>query len=577
MTNAPRPALDPAGLHGVNRRQFLRFSGALSAAAALTAALGACGGPASTNSSAGNSPAAAPTGAAGGSSPATAAASAANGSSAPSAAPTGTIECTLAFTLSSGFDPMNASSAVGTAANEHIFEGLVNLDPVSRQPYLALAKAQPTASADNKTWTVTLRDGAKFSDGTPVTAEDVAWSFTRALDPANKALMAGFISFIDTATAKDASTVEFALKTPFSLFAQRIAVIKIVPKALTKDAAASKTFDTKPVGSGPYSVTKADATAGITFGVNSHYNGPRPATVTAMTWNTTTEDSTRVADLQSGRVQAIESVPYVNVAQIKQQFQVDEVQGFNQVFLMFNCSAKPFDDKRVRQALHYALDSDQIIKTALQGFGSAATSYIDEGNSSYQKAATVYGFDADKAKSLLAAAGASNLSFELVTTDNAIVKAAAPLLIDSWKQIGVTATLNTAPSSSVYGTAPSGLVANDKFRVLAASGDPSVFGPDCDLLLRWFYYGETWPVDRFRWSKATATKATDLIDKAAQEKDAATQKSLWKQVLDLVADEAPLYPVFHTKIITGSDPKKLQGFKGAPTTGLYFLNVKRTG
>lgn len=549
MSGNPTPFMNPEGLRGVSRRSFLRYSGTLGAAAAFSVSLAACGGPSSTGAAGTDA-----TGSAGG----------------------GTIEATLAFTLSSGFDPMSASSAVGTAANQHVFEGLIDLDPITRDPYLALAKSDPTVSEDGLTWTVSLRDGAKFSDGTDVTADDVAWSFMRALDPANKALMAGFIPFISSVTAKDKTTAEFVLSSPFALFAQRIAVIKIVPKALTGDADASKTFDTKPVGSGPWKVDSADATTGLKFSPNTSYNGPRAATATAMTWNTTTESATRIADLEGGRVQAIENVPFINVPQIKDKFQVDEVQAFNQIFLMFNCAADLFKDKRVRQALHYALDTDKIIGGAVQGYGTAAKSYLDPGKKDYQEAATVYTYDVEKAKSLLKEAGAENLSFELVTTDNAIVKDTAPLVIDAWKQIGVNATLNTAPSSAVYGPAPDGLVVNENFRVLLASGDPSVFGPDPDLLLRWFYYGQTWPVIRYRWDAATAAKAADLIDKAAESTDAAAQKTGWKEVLDLVAEEAALYPIFHTKIVTGSDQKKLTGFKGAPTTGLYFLNVSRT-
>ena len=103
------PLLDPAGLTGVTRRSFLRLSGTLGAAAAITGALAACGGPSSTGSAAGG------------------------GGSAD------TIQATLAFTLSSGLDPMNASSAVATAANQHVFEGLVDLDPITSEPYAELA------------------------------------------------------------------------------------------------------------------------------------------------------------------------------------------------------------------------------------------------------------------------------------------------------------------------------------------------------------------------------------------------------------------------------------------------------
>lgn len=547
MSTTDRDAFDPEGLTGVSRRTFLRYTGTLSVAAALTAGLAACSsGPKSTN--------AVSTKGAGGSAP-------------------NTIEATLAFELSSGFDPMNASSAVATCANQHIFEALVDLDPISRKPYLALAKEQPKESNGGKTWTVTLRDGAKFSDGSPVTAEDVAWSFTRANDPKNAALMALFIPFIDRVEAKDKTTAVFHLKTPFSLFPERIAVIKIVPKALTKDAAASKKFDNSPVGSGPFKLDSVSKESGLTLSANSNYNGPRPAKVDKMTWGTTTEASTRIANLTSGRVQAIEAVPYLNVSQLEgKQFQVDKKQAFNLLFLMFNCSAKPFDDKRVRQALFYALDTEKIIKTALQGYATPATSYLDEGNAGYQRASTVYTYNPDKAKALLKQAGVRDLTFELVTTDTSFIKDSAPLIVESWKNIGVTAKLNTVPSAAVYGD----LVPKDSFRALAASGDPTVFGPDVDLLLRWFYYGAAWPKDRYRWDPADRAKAADWIDQAARETDPDKQKQIWKQVLDFVAEEVPLYPVYHTKTITGSDPKQLSGFQGAATTGLYFLKTDRT-
>ena len=126
------------------------------------------------------------------------------------------------------------------------------------------------------------------------------------------------------------------------------------------------------------------------------------------------------------------------------------------------------------------VDKDKVIETALNGFGTPATSYLDEGNAAYQEAATVYDHDVEKAKQLLADAGATDLSFELTTTDASFIKDIAPLLVEAWKKIGVEATLNTVPSSAVYGE----LVPSDSFRVLLASGDQLPF-PDrsFDLVL----------------------------------------------------------------------------------------------
>lgn len=534
---------------GVSRRDFLRYTGMLSAATALTASLAACGGTSNTSASSSGSQTAKGT----------------------PGHPQGTITATAAFLFFGGFDPMITSGAVGTAVNQHVFEALVDLDPITRAPYLALAKAQPTASADGLTWTATLRDGAKFSDGTPVTTEDVAWSFTRILDPANKSILAPFLSFLDSASAQNATTVQFKLKSPFVLFPQRIAVVKIVPKAKTGNAAASKAFDAAPIGSGPFKVDSASATSGVVMSNNPNYNGPRPALVTQIVLHTNTDNSARLNDLQGGQSQAIEAVPYLDASSLKGQFQVDVKQAFNLLYLMFNCSAAPFNDKRVRQALFYAIDTKKVISTALSGYGTPATGYLDEANKDFQQASTVYNYDPGKAKSLLQAAGVSNLSFELVTTNTAFIADSAPVIIDSWKQIGVNATLNTAPTASVLAN----LVPADNFRVLAGSGDPSVYGPDTDLLLRWYYYGPTWLTNRARWTDPAYQQLQTLIATASTQ-SGNDQKATWKKAFDLIADQVPLYPLYHTKTITGSDPKKLTNFQGAATPGLYFLDVGTT-
>ncbi|MGH3584741.1 MAG: ABC transporter substrate-binding protein [Pseudonocardia sp.] len=534
---------------GVSRRSFLRYATILSAGTALTASLGACGGTSNSGGAAGSG---------------TAIGTAAD--------PQGTITATSAFLFNGGFDPMNTSGAVGTCVNQHVFEALVDLDPISREPYPALAKQMPTVGEDGRTWTATLRDGATFSDGTPVTAEDVAWSFSRVLDPANNAIVAPFVTFLESVTATDATTVKFTLTAPFALFAERIAVIKIVPKALTGDAEAATAFDAAPIGSGPFRLESASVTNGVVMANNSHYNGSRPALVTTIALRSSNDNSARLNDLEGGLSQAIEAVPYLNAPTLQgSEFQVDTQQAFNLMYILFNCSAPPFDDKRVRQALFHAIDTQKVITTALNGYGTAATSYLDEANPNYQRAATVYAYDPDKARSLLAAAGVTNLSFEFVTTNAAFIADSAPIIIDAWKEIGVHATLNTAPTSTVL----SQLVPADTFRVLAGSGDPTVYGPDTDLLLRWFYYGGQWMTDRCRWNDPALARLTALIEQAATQAGA-EQKATWKQAFDLISDEVPLYPLFHTKTVTASDPRALTDFRGAATTGLYFLGTGRT-
>ncbi|XKK60659.1 ABC transporter substrate-binding protein [Streptomyces sp. ARC32] len=524
---------------GVDRRTFLRYTSAIGVTTAITAGLTACGGPASNGDGAKDS----------------------GGSGA------GTIEAGMSYALSTGFDPMITSGATPYAANMHIFEGLVDLDPATLVARPTLATGMPK-KINATTYRATLRKGATFHDGSAVTAEDVVFSFERVLDPKNASLMAQFVPFIDTVKAVDAGTVEFKLKSPFALFPSRISVVRIVPKKIVEKD--SKGFDANPVGSGPYKFVSAVREDKIVMEKHDKYNGPHPAKAQKMVWRLMSDPSARVSALKSGRVQAIEDVPYIDVKGFTGKNKVESVQSFGLLFLMFNCKDKRFEDKRVRQALHYALDTEKIIETALLGNAAPATGYVPATHPDYHKASTVYSHDLAKAKKLLSDAGVKDLSFTLMLTDTGWVKDVAPLIKESWAAIGVDATLDIAQSAAQYAKVDKG-----DFHALAAPGDPSVFGNDVDLLMRWFYYG-FWPEKRYGWAGSAAYKKTkSLLDQAATLTDEAKRKELWGQVTDLVADEAALYPVLHRKLPTGWTTDALTGFKPLPTTGLSFIDVGR--
>ncbi|MER6403773.1 ABC transporter substrate-binding protein [Streptomyces viridosporus] len=523
---------------GVDRRTFMRYTSALGVATAITAGLSACGGPGSTGDDSGGS---------GGASD--------------------TIEAGLSYPLSTGFDPMITSGATPFAANMHIFEGLVDLDPATLVARPALATEMPQ-KINATTYRATLREGATFHDGSAVTADDVVFSFERVLDPKNASLMAQFVPFIDRVKAVDASTVEFKLKHPFALFPSRIAVVRIVPEKIA--GADAKAFDAEPVGSGPYRFVSAVREDKIVMEAYDQYNGPHPAKAKKMVWHLMSDPSARVSALKSGRVQAIEDVPYIDVKGFTGKDKVESVQSFGLLFLMFNCKDERFADKRVRQALHYALDTEKIISTALLGNAEPATGYVPATHPDYHEAATVYGHDPAKARKLLKEAGVEKLSFTLLLTDTGWVKDIAPLIKESWAAAGIEAKLDIAQSPAQYAKVDKG-----DFEALAAPGDPSVFGNDADLLLRWFYYG-FWPEKRYGWTGSDAYKRTrSLLDKAASEADAEKRRQLWAQVTDLVADEAALYPVLHRKLPTAWRDGTLPGFKPLPTTGLSFIDVGR--
>ncbi|RRD46365.1 ABC transporter substrate-binding protein [Tessaracoccus sp. OH4464_COT-324] len=541
----------------VDRRNFFKLTGIIGAAAGISTALSACGkgeGTASTK-------------------PAGSGDATPGGTMAPSGgavAKDGTITAGISYELgTNGYDPMTTTSALTVAANWHTMEGLTEIDPASRECYAALGKELPK-KVDDTTYEVTLREGAKFHDGTDVTADDVVYSFERVLDPANKSLYASFITFLDKVEKKDEKTVLLKLKHTFSLVAERVAVVKIVPKALA--SADQKKFDLNPVGTGPYKMTdNGAASQKVLFERFDGYTGSRPALAKKMEWQILPDGTTRTNALTSGTVQAIDAVGAADLPNFKAPNEVGAVQGFGLIFAMFNCASAAMKDVRNRQAIMYALDYAAICEKGMSGLATPATSFLHKDHPSYKEAKVVYKKDAEKAKALLAETGLTEV--RVLCTDHGWFSAVRPIIKENIEALGLKVTYEEKKSSDVYGTIDSN---PDAFDVVFAPGDPSVFGDDADLLLRWWYAGDVWTEQRMHWKGSESyAKVQDLLTKASSV-TGEEQKAAWHEIFDVISEEVPLYPLLHRKTPTAFNAETLVGFKPIALTGLSFQGVGST-
>lgn len=532
-----------------SRRGFLTALGAMGAASALAASLSACGGGSGSTS--------------------TQTAAGTSGGGAASAA--GTITAAISYQLgTNGYDPMTTTSALTQAVNWHTLEGLTELHPATRECYAALGAELPT-KVDDSTYEVKLRDGAVFTDGSPVTSADVVFSFERVMNPDNKSLFASFITFIDSVTAKDDTTVTIKLKYPFSLVAERLSVVKIVPQAAVE--ADPTAFDLYPVGSGPYKMTDNSASSQVVvLERNDAYNGPMPARVAKIEWQVIPDDSTRTNALTSNAVQAIDSVPAANLATLAQTKTVAAEQGFGLLFAMFNCGAAPMDDVRNRQAVLYALDYEKITKTGMSDLATPATCFVQKEHPAYNPAAVQYpDGGVAKAKELLAETGLTTV--RVLASNHGWFSAVRPMIKESLEAAGLTVQYEEKQSSDVYSTIDGNV---DAYDIVIAPGDPSVFGDDADLLLRWWYAGDTWTDSRMHWKgQDSYNQVQDLLEQA-QAATGEEQKKLWHQTFDVISENVPLYPIFHRKTPTAYDGETLVDFQPIALTGLSFVGVGST-
>ncbi len=524
----------------LTRRGFLAGTAATGALAALT--LSGCGGGDDKKVESGSS----------------------DSGAAASSTPAKAITAAAAYS-STNVNPIGNSSALMLAATWHVFEGLYDLDLHNYTTYKALAADEPTKVNDT-TYEVTLREGAKFSDGSDVTAADVANAFEKNMADAT---YGAFLEFIDTVATKDDKTVVFTLKYPFeSLLKGRLSVVKVFPAALTEDQ-----LKTMPIGSGPWKYDSINGDEGgvIKFVPNPEYNGAYPATCEEMEWNVLLDGTARTTAITDGSVLAIESVPDANEQTVAAAgAEVEYVPGFALPFLMFNTKKAPFDDVRVRQAFFYALDIEKLIANQMAGHANPVTSFLPEAYSNYHRASTVYTHDPEKAKQLLSEAGVSNLTFDLMVNNN-WVNALAAQIKEDLGAVGVTANINEtkidwaalAPSDSIL-----------PYDVMLTPGDPSCFGNDPDLLMTWWYGDNVWTQGRSCWKGTPEwTELNTLLQSAREEGDAAKQQEIWNQCFDIIAENVPLYPLFHRETSTGYYAEQLEDFAPISTTGLVFLGT----
>lgn len=463
------------------------------------------------------------------------------------------------------YHPSSTSSALAMGSNWHVMEGLYEQEMASGEVYAALAAEDDLTEVSDTEYEISLREDAKFSDGTDVTASDVVASFEKAMDPEN--IYAPMLAFISDVSEVDEATVAITLEHPFSLVKERIALVKIVSAE-----ASDEDLTNQPVGTGPW-VYDSITQDRIEFSPNEHYNGDYPAQADEMAWDVILDDTARTTALQEGTVQVAEALPAdMQEVATGAGAEVEAVQGFNLPFLMFNTTKEPFDDPQVRQAIHYAIDVETLVENAMSGTATPATSFLPEDHPNYNEASIVYDHDPEQAQQLLDDAGVDGLSLTLITTDHAWISSLGPQIQNDLGEVGIDVTLQEEASASLYANYAD--VDDPSYDVALAPGDPSVFGSDPDLLLNWWYGDNIWTQQRSHWGDSEAfADLHEILDDAVRS-DGEEQQELWNQAYDLVAEEAPIYPLFHREVLTGYLPDELSGFEPIGTTGLSFTGAE---
>ena len=472
----------------------------------------------------------------------------------------GTLTAAVAYD-GSDYTPASTSQALPLAGNRHVTEALYDLHLANYTPYPALAAGDPVKVSDT-VYEVTLRDGAVFSTGDPVTAADVVESYKRA--SVEGGMYASMLSWVASMEAKDDKTVTITTAYPFSLVKERLSLVRVCPAGMTNEE-----LKAQPVGSGPW---KYDAITEmkVSFVPNDKYNGSFPAKDTAMVWDVIKDNTARTTAITEGTVMVMENVPADTMPQVEAAgCMVESVQGFSLPFMMFNTQKAPFNDYRVRQAFFYAINVDKLISNSLSGQAATVKCFLPENHANFHQAKTVFTYDPEKAKALLAEAGVSSIDMTLDTTDASWITALSPSIKEDLAAVGINAELRQNVSATLY----SNYADTGEFDVVLAPGDPSVFGNDPDLLMNWWYGDNSWTQKRTFWKGDAKYEELHALMHSAVEASGSEQQDLWNQCFDLIAEQVPLYPLLHRQVTTAWYDDKIADFAPIGTTGLDFVGA----
>ena len=290
-----------------------------------------------------------------------------------------------------GFDP-----AFGWGAGEHVHEPLIQSTLTVTNADLTIGYDLATdmsVSDDGLTWTVTIRDDVSFTDGEPLTAEDVAFTYNtvKATSSVNDFTM------LDSAEAADDTTVVFHMTTPYSIWPYTMAIVGIVPE----HAYDSATYGSNPIGSGRYTLVQWDRGEQIILEANPDYYGEAPK-IKKVTILFMEEDAAFLA-VQAGQADlAYTSAVYAD--QSPAGYSLLSCESVDNRGINLPTEGSPVTaDLAVRRAINIGVDREEMIRNVLNGYGTPAYSVCDK--LPWYNPASEVAYDPEEAVRLLEEAG----------------------------------------------------------------------------------------------------------------------------------------------------------------------------
>jgi glutathione transport system substrate-binding protein len=482
----------------------------------------------------------------------------------------------VVFAVASTFtttDPYDANDTLSQAMAKSFYEGLFGFDR-NMKLIPVLAESYET-STDGLTYTVKLRHGIKFHDGTDFNADAVKVNFDRVTNPDNKLKRYGLYSIIANTEVVDPYTAKITLKEPFSAFINDLAHpsgVMISPAALKQYG--SKDIAFHPVGTGPFKFVEWKATDYLKVAKNENYWRKGYPKVDTITWKPVVDNNSRAALMQTGEAQFTFPVPYelADVLKSKPNLELVAAPSIVLRYLSMNTQQKPFDNPKVRQAIAYAINKQALAKVAFAGYAVPADGVVPDAVE-YSVKLGPWPYDLAKAKKLMAEAGYPNgFETELWSAYNhSTAQKVSQFLQQQLQQIGIKTKITL-------------LEAGQRVEKVESWSDPktapvrlyyvgwSASTGEADWALRPLLFGDSWPPKLFNTAYYRNDKVDADIKGALATSDKAQKAKLYRDAQQTIWNDAPWAPLVTEKLLSAHS-KKLSGVYVMPDASFDFTEV----
>jgi peptide/nickel transport system substrate-binding protein len=493
----------------------------------------------------------------------------------PAAGQTGTTLVYVRSADSNYLDPGFTTIVEDIDVSVNIYANLLRPGPSGQaEPGLALS----WSNTAGRVWIFKLRSGVKFTDGTPVDADAVAFSVNR-LAPDSQFHPHGRQSSIGVwlgdlivhADVVDASTVRIALKNPYALLPEMLATWPVPIVSPTAVRKLGDQFALQPVGSGPYRLGEWVKGDHITLVANPEYWGGAPPIDRAI-FKVVPDTSSRLLELKRGSGDFLEGMtPDQRDAVVSDPNLTLLTKPCSCIgYVAINDQKKPFDNVLVRRALNYAIDRETIMRTIEGGLGVVAQSMLPSWMPGYNPNVAKYPYDPAKAKALLAQAGfPSGFSTDLWTfnAERAYlpnVLQVAQRVQSDLAAVGVNAKLTVMDLSVYFGAI------NSLKGTLTMKG--WITPPQADFMITGALLGEQSAT--YYPKTAHGKQLLAMAQTAAETFDVGARNRIYQQIQRIYMDDAPIVPLMNPAA-TWVYRKGLTGIEISADGATRFAAVKR--